>query len=349
MKRFLYILALFIPLAFISQQLEWNPVLTFIFAAAGIIPMADLIGTATEELAVHTGPALGGLLNATLGNAAELIITILAIKEGLFELVLASITGSILGNLLLVMGLSLLLGGLKNGVQTFDKHHASMNATLLILCVVALFIPSIFSLSIAPDLVAELRFSESISVVMIILYALTVLYTMTSRQETYTHEPVVGEKTWPIWKAVVLLLVATIGVVIASELLVGAVEHVTATLGLTEFFLGIIIVPIVGNIAEHLVAVEAAIKNKMDLSMAISLGSSIQIALFVAPVLVFVSLLFEGSLLLIFTVFELIALVSASLVASLIASDGESNWLEGAVLLAVYLIIGMAFYFLPAG
>lgn len=349
MKRYLIYLSVFIPLAFISSRLGWNPVLTFAFSAIGIIPMADLIGTATEELAVHTGPTLGGLLNATLGNAAELIITILALREGLYELVLASITGSILGNLLLVLGLSLLLGGLKNGVQSFDRHISSMNATLLILCVVALFIPSIFSLSIAPDVIAELRFSEGISAVMILLYVLTIIYTMTAKQKTYTHEPIVHEHTWPLWKSGLVLLVSTIGVVVASELLVGAVENVTETLGLTEFFLGIIIVPIVGNIAEHLVAVEVAMKNNMDLSLSISLGSSIQIALFVAPLLVFISLFFAGPLLLIFTVFELIALISAALVAALIALDGESNWLEGAVLLAVYLIIALAFYFLPAG
>lgn len=348
MKRFLLILIAGIPLAFIAERAGWNPILIFAFAAIGIIPMADLIGTSTEELAVHTGPTVGGLLNATLGNAAELIITILALKEGLYALVLASITGSILGNLLLVLGFSLLLGGLKNGIQTFDRHHASMNATLLILCVVALFIPSIFSLSIAPDLMAELRFSESVSFVMIGLYILTVIFTMTAKKDTYTHEPAVHDG-WPLWKSITILLLSTLGVVIASELLVGAVEHVTEALGLTEFFLGIIIVPIIGNIAEHLVAVEVAIKNDMDLSLAISLGSSIQIALFVAPILVFISLLFSEPLLLIFTTFELISLISAALVAAMIAGDGESNWLEGAVLLAVYLIIGVAFFFLPAG
>jgi Ca2+:H+ antiporter len=282
-----------------------------------------------------------------LGNAAELIITIFAIREGLLELVKASITGSILGNLLLVMGLSLLLGGLRNGVQKFDRRQAALNATMLILAVVALIIPSLFSAAIEPDMAAERAFSESVAVVMIVLYGLSVVYSFTTRQGPLAREAVSHVARWSVRRSAITLVAATTGVAMLSEVLVGAVEPVVESLGLTEFFLGIIVIPLVGNVAEHLVAVEVALKDDMELSLAVSIGSSLQIALFVAPLLVFISLLFDHTLLLIFNTFELIALFSASLVAALIALDGESNWLEGTQLLAVYLIIGMAFFFLP--
>lgn len=398
MQRILQLMLIFAPVAFVANLLGANPVLVFILAALGLIPLADLIGEATEELAHHTGPKLGGLLNATLGNAAELIITIFAIREGLFELVRASITGSILGNLLLIMGLSLLLGGLKNGLQTFDRRTAGLNATMLVLAVVVLMIPSLFSAAVGPDLTpeqlalgvlesaegeeessadapaeesdepapaeetvevtvpaetleqelsTERTFSESVAAVIIILYGLSVYYSFSTQQGPIAHEPA-GEGGWSVRRSLITLALATLGTVILSETLVGVVEDVTHTLGLSELFLGIIIIPLVGNVAEHLVAVQVAYKNKMELSLAVSLGSSLQIALFVAPVLVFISLLFGQTLLLVFSTFELLALVSASLVAALIALDGESNWLEGAMLLGVYLIIGLAFLFIPA-
>ncbi len=350
-RKLLYGLLLFVPLALLAEfVLHLDPVLIFVFAGLGIIPLADFIGEATEELAVHTGPKLGGLLNATLGNAAELIITIFALREGLLDLVRASITGSIIGNLLLVMGASLLVGGLKNGLQTFDKRTAGINATLLILALVALTVPSIFDAAIEPDLAAELGLSEGVAIIMIVLYGLSVLYSFTGGART-TREPATEEEPhqahWSVRRALIVLALATLGIVFMSEILVGAVEAVTVTLGLTEFFIGIIVIPLVGNVAEHLVAVIVAYKNKMELSLAVSIGSSLQIALFVAPVLVFISLLFGDPLLLVFNNFELIALVAASLIAAFIALDGESNWLEGAMLLGVYLMIAIAFYFLP--
>ncbi len=351
-RYILFGMLLFVPAALIAEfALHADPVLIFVLAALGIIPLADFIGEGTEELAVHTGPRLGGLLNATLGNAAELIITIFAINEGLLDLVRASITGSIVGNILLVMGLSLLFGGLKNGTQTFDRRNASMNATLLVLAVVALMVPSLFDVAIQEDKAAELGLSEGVAVVMIILYALSVFYGFRQAQEDKTHEAVAEEvhhAKWSLQFSVAVLAAATLGIVFMSEVLVGAVEHVTEKLELTEFFLGIIIIPLVGNVAEHLVAVQVAYKNKMELSMAVSLGSSLQIALFVAPVLVFISLLFGETLLLVFNTFELIALGAAAFIAAFIAQDGESNWLEGSMLLAVYIIIGIAFYYLPA-
>lgn len=351
MRKVLFGMLVFVPLALLADfALHADPVLVFVLAGLGLIPLADFIGEATEELAVHTGPKLGGLLNATLGNAAELIITIFALQAGLLDLVRASITGSIIGNLLLVMGLSLLFGGLKNGVQKFDRPTAAMNATLLVLAVLALSIPSLFDVAIQEDKAAELGLSEGVALVLIILYGLSVLYNF-RQGDTGSHGHG-GEsdhhKGWSVRTSLIILTIATLGIVFMSEVLVGAVEHVTEELGLTEFFIGIIVIPLVGNVAEHLVAVEVAYKDKMELSMAVSLGSSLQIALFVAPVLVFISLFFDETLLLVFNSFELIALGVASFIAAFVAQDGESNWLEGAMLLAVYIILGLAFYYLPA-
>jgi Ca2+:H+ antiporter len=355
----------FIPITLLTEFLipDTNPLLLFIFSGLAIIPLANFIGEATEELAIYIGPRWGGLLNATLGNAAELIITIFAIHRGLYELVRASITGSILGNLLLIMGLSLLLGGLKNGIQKFDRRTASMNATLGLLAVIALLVPSLFDVAIQQDLAAETGLSEAIAIIMIVLYAAYLFYGFKQGQQPgqvdhaaeHLGEGSPVEAHHPKWSrqtAIVVLVLATIGIVLMSEALVGAVEHVTQQFDfLSEIFIGIIIIPLVGNIAEHLVAVQVAYKNKIELSMAVSLGSSLQIALFVAPVLVFISLIAgpagKGPLLLVFSEFELIALVASALIAANVAQDGESNWFEGTMLLGVYLLMAVAFYFLP--
>jgi Ca2+:H+ antiporter len=351
-RKILLAMLLFVPLAIGAELLHADPTLIFILSALAIIPLADFVGEATEELAHYTGPRLGGLLNATLGNAAELIITLFAIRAGLLDLVRASITGSIIGNLLLVMGLALLVGGLKHGIQSFDRRNASMNATLLVLAVVALLIPSLFDVAIQQDKARELGLSEGVALVMMGLYALSVLYSFTGgKGEPHAHSAAAPHSArWTIPVALAVLVAATVGIVLMSEFLVGAVTHVSETLGLTEFFIGIIVIPLVGNIAEHLVAVEVAYKNKMELSLAIAIGSSLQIALFVAPVLVFLSLVVGGEpLLLVFNSFELITLVAAALIAAFIAQDGETNWLEGAMLLAVYAIVALAFFYLPVG
>lgn len=330
---------------------EGNEVLVFVLSALAIIPLAGLIGHATEELSGRLGPQISGLLNATLGNAAELIITIFALAEGLTELVKASIVGSILGNLLLVAGLALLLGGIKNGRQTFNQRQASMNATLLVLAFLALAIPSLFDAALVEVNAsrAELLFSEGVAIILIVLYGLNLLYSFRDPENHATDSHAHHEPKWSVRQAGLVLALATLGIVFMSEFLVGSVEPVVEQLGWTEFFVGIIIVPIVGNVAEHLVAVQVAIKNKMDLSLTISYGSSLQIALFVAPVLVFISLLFENKLLLVFNVYELIALSAASFIGALVALDGESNWFEGAMLLAIYLILALAFFVLPGG
>ncbi len=362
----LNLLLLIVPVAVLAQLLSWTPVTVFVLSALSLVPLARYIGVSTEVLAAYTGPRLGGLLNATLGNAAELIITITAIREGLLDLVKASITGSILGNILLVLGMSLFLGGLRNGIQKFDRRQASNNAILLVLATLAMLIPSLVSASIGPeDSLKVEALSLGTAGVMILLYALGILYSFRMHNGPLGGEAVVetanaeqplppsdlsrsyNHSNWTVRTAVIILLLSTVGVAYMSELLVGAVEPVVASLGVSEFFLGIILIPIIGNVAEHLVAVRVAIRNQMDLSVEIAISSSLQIALFVAPVLVFISLVLGHPLHLIFNIFELLALIAGVIVSALVSSDGESNWLEGAELLAIYLILGLAFFLLP--
>lgn len=348
--KYLNLLLLFAPVAILGRFLGWSPTLLFITSALAVIPTAGILGQATEELAVHTGPRFGGLLNATLGNAAELIITLFAIRAGLLDLVKASITGSILGNVLLVMGLSVLAGGLKNGVQRFDRTHAGVNATQLILAVLALMIPSLFFFAHTETFGPVESLSLGTAIAMILIYALGLIFAFryTSPEPSLAQETHAAHHSgWSVPKALALLLASTVLIAWLSEILVGAVEHTVAALGISEFFIGIIVVPLVGNVAEHLVAVQTAIKNKMELSMAVSLGSSLQIALFVAPMLVFISLLLGNPLTLVFNQFEIIALFAGILIAAFVAQDGESNWLEGAQLLVLYVILAMAFFFLP--
>ena len=321
----------------------------FLTSALAIIPLAGLIGTSTEEIAVRLGPQIGGLLNATMGNAAELIITIFALREGLTELVRASIVGSVLGNLLLVMGLAILLGGLKNGLQRFDRKRASMNATLVILAFMALAIPSLFDSTFVAEeaFSSELLLSEGIALILIVLYAGSVVYSLRTQDDAMEEAVEHHEPQWRMSTAVIVLAAATAGIVVMSEFLVSTVEPVVQQLGWSELFVGVIIVPIIGNVAEHLVAVQMALKDRMEIGITIALGSSLQIALFVAPVLVFVSLLFERKLVLAFSMPEVIALAAASYIAALVAEDGESNWFEGLMLLGVYVIIALAFFLLP--
>ena len=349
------IMLLAVPLAIAAEALGWGYLWVFGLSAISVVPLAHLIGASTDSLAHYTGPRLGGLLNATLGNAAELIITIFAVRAGLLELVKASITGSILGNLLLVLGMSMLFGGIRNGLQSFNRQQAMNNAILLFLAIVALTIPSMFSHTIETSVEGMLKveiLSLGVAGIMILLYALGLIFNYRSAMGPPTtargeDNPVTTHPTWPLRYSVIILAAATVGVALMSEILVGSVEPIVISYGISEFFLGIIIIPLIGNVAEHLVAVQVAIKNKMELSVEISLASSLQIALFVAPVLVFISLLLGNPLTLIFNEFELISLVVGVLIAGLVSVDGESNWLEGAELLAVYLILALAFFFLP--
>ena len=342
------ILLLTLPLAYLAEILHWGPLWVFTLSAISVIPLAAYIGEGTEALAKYTNPRVGGLLNATLGNAAELIITIVAIRAGLLELVKASITGSILGNLLLVMGLSMVAGGLRNGMQSFDRRQASRNAILLVLAVIALIIPSIFSGYIDnPQSTRVEALSVGTAIVMMVLYGLSLLYSFRFARSPISHEStekIIHEPTWSIRKSVIILTLATIGVVFASEILIGAVEPVMVGFGISEFFIGIILIPLIGNVAEHFVAVQVAAKNQMDLSVEIAVSSSLQIALFVAPVLVFISLIFNNPLQLIFNELELIALIAGVIITAFVSEDGESNWLEGSVLLTIYFILALGFF-----
>lgn len=348
-KRWLNWLLLAIPLTILAEVLHLNSTLIFALSAIALIPLAGLIGDSTESLATYTGPRIGGLLNATLGNAAELIITLVAIRAGLLELVKASITGSILGNLLLVMGFSMVVGGAKHGIQVFDRRQAGNNAILLNLVMIAMVIPSIFSHSIGPDSSIQVEaLSLGVAVIMIALYGLGIFFSLKMIKSPISYNaPGAHKAELTLGLSIGLLAIATVGVVFMSEILVGVVEQVSTGLGLSEFFLGIILIPIIGNVAEHLVAVQVAARNHMELSIEIAVSSSLQIALFVAPLLVFVSLLLGHPLTLVFNQFELIALIAAVIIAALVSADGESNWLEGAALLAVYAILGIGFFLLP--
>jgi len=346
--KYLNVLLVLAPVAILGRYLGWSPTLLFIASALAVVPAAGILGQATEELAVHTGPRVGGLLNATLGNAAELIITLFAIRAGLTELVKASITGSIIGNMLLILGFSMLLGGLRNGRQRFDRLQAGVNNSQMLLAALALAIPSLFFFHHEETTGPVEALSLGTAITMIVIYALGLFFAFRLTPEPDLAQEIHEEHHggWPVRKAVVLLLASTVLIAWLSEVLVGAVEHTIAAWGISEFFIGIIVVPLVGNVAEHTVAVQTALKNKMELSMAVSMGSSMQIALFVAPVLVFVSLLFAHPLTLVFNQFELVALLGSVLIGIVTSLDGESNWLEGAQLLAVYVILALAFFFL---
>ncbi len=348
--KVLYALVALVPVAlFLEFSGTGGHSAVFVTSALAMIPLAAILGRATEEVAVYTGPRLGALLNATLGNAAELIITIVALREGLLEVVKASIAGSIIGNILVVLGASLLIGGIKNGKQRFDAETASVNATMMVLAVAAMVVPAVFSIG-APEhrpTDHDIEFlSDGVAIVLIAIYGLYLLFSFRREAPETTethHEP---EMKLPL--AIGLLAGSTVAIVVMSEVLVGAIEPTAADWGLTELFIGVMLIPLVGNIAEHLVAVQVAYRNKMDLSLGIAIGSGLQIALFVAPVLVIVSQ-FVGPqpMTLVFNNFELAALLAASIIAMMVSVDGESNWLEGAELLALYLILGIAFYFVP--
>ncbi|MBD2387675.1 calcium/proton exchanger [Cylindrospermum sp. FACHB-282] len=350
----LFVLLLFIPVSLAAHFLQWGDLIVFITAGLAILPLAAWMGTATEEIAVVVGPTLGGLLNATFGNATELIIALVALNAGLVDVVKASITGSIIGNLLLVMGLSMLLGGLRYKEQTFQPIVARVNAASMNLAVIAILLPTAmnFSSQGIPEKTLQ-NLSLAVAVVLILVYGLTLLFSM--KTHAYLYELGVAEieaegiphekPNVLLWSGV--LLVCTLLVAIESELLVSALEVATSQLGLTALFTGVILVPIVGNAAEHATAVTVAMKDKMDLSVSVAVGSSMQIALFVAPVLVIAGRVIGQPMDLDFNPFELVAVAVSVLIANTISSDGRSNWLEGTLLLATYTVLGFAFYFFP--
>lgn len=336
----------------------------WVFAASGlgIVPLAGYMGKATEALAERLGAAAGGLLNATFGNAAELIIALMILARGpdLYPLVKATVTGSIIGNLLLVLGLAVLVGGLRFKTQTFDRTHAGVGATLLAIAAAGLLVPTLFFYLLPAgrpgQSPAEAHLSEEIAIVLIGVYGLSLLFTLhthrllTGGPEAGYAPGRSGHDRWGVGLALGVLLASTVGVAVLSEWLVGAVEKAGPALGMTEVFMGVIVVAIVGNAAEHSTAVLVAYRDRMDLALQIAVGSSIQVALFVAPVLVFASLVMghDPLLDLHFTPMEVAAVVLSVAITALVCHDGESNWLEGAMLLALYLIVALAFYNLPA-
>lgn len=348
------VLLIFVPISLIAHFGEWGELTVFITAGLAILPLAGWMGKATEEIAVVLGPLVGGLLNATFGNATELIIALIALRAGLVDVVKASITGSILGNLLLVMGLAMFLGGLRHKEQKFEPIVARVNAASMNLAVIAILMPT--AMDVTSSGVSEQtlqRLSVAVAIVLIIVYALTLLFSM--KTHTYLYDVGVADSpivenpahTPNIWLWGGVLLGSTLLVALESELLVDSLEAATSQLGLTALFTGVILVPIIGNAAEHATAVTVAMKNKMDLSLSVAVGSSMQIALFVAPVLILAGWAFGQPMDLDFNPFELVAVAVAVLIANTISSDGKSNWLEGVLLLATYTVLGLAFYFHP--
>lgn len=346
MPRWMWPLLAVGGLAIAARLLGLPAFLVFVLAALGLIPMAGLIGRATEDLAYHVGPKFGGLLNATFGNAAELIIAALALREGLTALVKASITGSIIGNLLLVLGASLLVGGWRHGIQQFDDREAGRNATMMLIALVSLLLPAAFA-SVAPDAVLIEEVSVAVAIVLLLVYAAYIAYILRVSERLEVTHAAEGHVPWSRTRALAGLLAATLGTVVLAETLVQTVEAVTATLGWSEFFVGLIIVPVVGNVAEHFSAIVFAAKNKMDTALAIAAGSSTQIALLVAPLLVLLGLGIGRWLDLVFHPLEIIAVAAAAFLFSFVSVDGQTTWLEGVQLLALYVMVGAVFFFLP--
>lgn len=347
-------LLIFFPITVLAKY-AWpgSDILIFWTACLAIIPLAGLLGEATEHLARRSGEGIGGLLNATFGNAAEMIIALIALKDGLRDIVKASLTGSIMGNLLLVLGASALFGGLRYKTQEFNVTGARVQATMLILAAIALVVPAVYHHLAGPAAQrSEAGLSLEISIVLLLTYALGLLFSLRTHSHFFSSQgggnPEEEAHAWSFRKALAVLAVSTGLIGWVSEILVGSVEHAAKAFGMTSLFVGVIIVGVVGNAAEHSTAILVARKNKMDLSIGIAVGSSIQIALFVAPLLVLASYVIAPQPMdLVFTPAEVLAIVVTVWITSHMAGDGQSNWLEGIQLLAVYVVIAIVFYFLP--
>jgi len=341
-----------VAVSLVGIALGWvvdaDPTLVFVVAAIAILGLAWLIGLSTERLGALSGPQVGGILNATFGNIAELIIAFFALQAGLIDVVKASLTGSIIGNLLLVLGASVLVGGIRNGIQHFDARIAGSNAALLVVAAIGFFVPAVFAFSTGPGNGGSIT-EESVLVAVLLIagYVLSLVYSFTNANRTLGgHEPP-AEHAGPAWGrgvAVGVLLGAAALLAVLSEILVGAIEPFIETFGLSTFFVGVILIPTIGNLAEHLVAVQLAWKNRIEFSMAVAYGSSLQVALFVGPVLVIVGALIGQPMDLVFHPLEVAAVAAAVGISALIALDGESNWLEGALLMTVYVILAVSFF-----
>jgi len=342
------------PISWVIHAIAPASPWVFITAAVSLVPLAGIIGLGTEQLAARSGPALGGFLNATFGNAAELIIATVALADGHVALVKASITGSIVGNLLLVLGLSFFVGGLGRKTQKFHRTAATNAAAMLFLAVVALVMPAVFDLALYGTLAVEsaaiARLSVSSALVLIVAYAGSLVYAFTAHRDLFRsgHEPVDARSLMPAASALALLAIGTVLTAIQAEILVGALQPALVQFGLTEMFVGVIVIAIIGNAAEHYSAVIAARRDQMTLAVEIAIGSSAQIALLVGPALVLYSYVLGHPMSLLFNAFEITAIALSVMATVIVVIDGESNWVEGLQLMAVYLILGLAFYFVPA-
>lgn len=351
---------IFIPISIAAEQLGWGALTVFITSAIAIVPLAIWLSTATEEVAVVAGPSIGGLLNALFGNATELIIALVALREGLVDIVKASITGTIVSNLLLVMGLSMLLGGLRYKEQEFQPVVARVNGSTMTLAVTALVLPALVVSTSGVNETEISKLSIAAAVILAVVYVLSLVFSLKTHSYLYdvgvvdleersdeaTGEHIEAHKP-NLWLWLGVLVVSTIAVAFESEIFVGAVEEATAGLGLSSLFTGVILLPLVGGAAEYVTAVRVALKNNMDLSVSVAMGSSLLVALLVAPILIVVGQLIGQPMDLNFNLFEVVAVTIAVLLANLISLDGRSNWLEGVLLLATYAVLGAAFYFHP--
>lgn len=352
--RWLNVLLLFVPAAIALDLLHASPVAIFVASALAIAPLASVMGEATGVLAAYSGPAVGGILSATMGNLTEMIIAFFALLAGHINVVKASLSGSIIGNLLLVLGLSMVVGGSRHPVQRFSRTTSAMNSTMLMIAVAALVMPAVFNLTVFGTLQHRDVNLEHLSLwtsgVLILLYLLNLLFVFRTHRAAFQQAQHREEEATPRTtrgQAIVSLALATVLIAVMSEILVDQIGPVTRALGMTELFVGVIVVALVGNAAENSTAIIMARRNKMDLSMAIATGASTQIALFVAPILVFLSVAIGHPMTLVFNGFEIAAIVLSVLIVEMISSDGETNWFEGAQLLAVYAIVAVAFYFVP--
>ena len=338
-------LLVLVPLAIVLEIAGGPDLAIFLTSAGAILPLAGLIGRSTEQLALHVGPRLGGLINATFGNVTELIIAIFLLLEGRIAIVKASLTGSILGNLLLVLGLSFFLGGLKHEEQEYNARSASVHATSLVLAVAGLLMPALFAHGGDHSLIQREVVSGTVAAVLITLYLAALAFTLVTHEHLF-HTPDANEEpSWSRGRAIGYLLGSTVLVALMSEFLVGSLDTAIESLGLSEAFVGLILIPIIGNAAEHSSAVMFALRNKVDVTLEIAIGSSTQIALFVAPALVFISLLVGHPMDFIFSTFEVAAVAVSTFLVFMISVDGRSNWLEGAQLMGAYGIMAISFYF----
>ena len=358
--RPVYFLGIFIPVAIAVELAHASPTLVFGAAALAVIPCAAVMGEATEAIAARTGPGIGGLLNVTFGNAPELIIAFFALAEGLQEVVKASLIGSIIGNVLLVLGASMIVGGWSREKQTFSQTAASAQSAMLTLAIAALVFPAIFQLvhggRLPPvgsehiDFGTDLEhLSLGVALVLLVSYAAGLYFSLKTHRAVFNPYSDTAEEEqhhWSVKRAGIYLALSAVAVGVMSEILVGSITEASEKIGLSEFFVGVFIVAIVGNAAEHWVAVLVAAKDKMDLAVNIAIGSSAQIALFVAPVLVLLSFVVgDDPMALVFNGYELGALLFAVMIANLVTQDGESNWFEGVQLVALYAVLGLVFYY----